>query len=200
MADKWNLSGTYMETCNCEVACPCFFLSAPTDGDCTLLVGWHIDKGNFGNVDLGNLNVVLAVYSPGHMAEVKWRAALYFDRNASDLQKEALTRIFTGEAGGHPGRLVSHVGEVLGIRSVPIEYREDGRRRILRVAQTAEAEIEAIGGQGGADVTLENHPLGIAPGHKAVVAKSRKVTYQDHGLHWEISGKNGAFSPFSYRG
>jgi hypothetical protein len=200
MAEKWNLTGTYCEACNCEVACPCVFLSAPTGGDCTLLVGWHIDKGNFGNVDLGNLNVALAVHSPGHMAKVKWRAALYFDRNASEKQKNALTQIFTGQAGGHPGMLVSHIGDVLGIRQVPIEYKADGKRRTLKIADVAESEIEAIEGQGGGDVTVDGHPLCIAPGYKAVVAKSKKLNYQDHGLHWEISGKNGFFSPFSYQG
>lgn len=200
MAETWRLTGTYCEACNCEVACPCVFLSPPTEGECKLLVGWHIDKGNYGNVDLGNLNVALAVYSPGHMAEVKWRAALYLDRNASEKQKDALTRIFTGQAGGHPGMLVSHVGDVLGIKHAPIEYKADGKRRTLKIADVGEAEMEAITGQGGAEVTIESHPLCIAPGYKAVTAKSRKLNYKDHGLHWEISGKTGFFSPFSYQG
>jgi hypothetical protein len=200
MAEEWKLTGTYFEACNCEAACPCVFLGAPTEGECTALVGWHIDKGKFGNVDLGNLNVALALHSPGHMAEVKWRAALYFDRNASEKQKDALTKIFTGQAGGHPGMLVSHVGEVLGIQHVPIEYAAKGKKRSLKIGDVGETQIEAIEGQGGADVTIDNHPLAIAPGYKAVVAKSKKLTYQDHGLHWEISGKNGFYSPFSYQG
>jgi hypothetical protein len=149
---------------------------------------------------MGNLNVALALHIPGHMAEVKWRAALYFDRNASEKRKDALTQIFTGQAGGHPGMLVSHVGDVLGIKHVPIEYTVDGKRRTLKIADVGGAEIEAIEGQGGGDVTIEGHPLCIAPGYKAVVAKSGKLNYQDHGLHWEISGKNGFFSPFSYQG
>ena len=36
----WSIKGTYFESCNCEVACPCLFLSAPTEGYCTALVGW----------------------------------------------------------------------------------------------------------------------------------------------------------------
>jgi len=200
MAEEWKLAGTYFEACNCEAACPCVFLGAPTEGECTALVGWHIDKGTFGNVDLGNLNVALAVHSPGHMAEVKWRAALYFDQNASEKQKDALTKIFSGQAGGHPGMLVSHIGDVLGIKSVPIEYAADGKKRSLKIGDVGETQIEAIEGQGGAEVTIENHPLAIAPGYQAVVAKSKKLTYQDHGLHWEITGKNGFYSPFSYQG
>ncbi|MEE8334606.1 MAG: DUF1326 domain-containing protein, partial [Alphaproteobacteria bacterium] len=45
----WSLKGTYFESCNCDAACPCVFLSAPTDGDCTVLIGWHIDQGNDGD-------------------------------------------------------------------------------------------------------------------------------------------------------
>src|SRR5499433_3576570 len=66
MAIKWQLAGTYFETCNCEVACPCVFLSAPTTGECTLLVGWHIERGSFDNVPLDGLNVALAAHTPGH--------------------------------------------------------------------------------------------------------------------------------------
>jgi len=29
---------------NCEAACPCVFLSPPTEGECKVLIGWHIDK------------------------------------------------------------------------------------------------------------------------------------------------------------
>jgi hypothetical protein len=34
----------------------------------------------------------------------------------------------------------------------------------------AEAEIEDLGGQGGAETTIVDHPLAIAPGFPAVVA------------------------------
>lgn len=43
-----NLKGQYFESCNCEAACPCVFLS-PTEDDCTVLVGWHIRKASAPN-------------------------------------------------------------------------------------------------------------------------------------------------------
>ena len=85
MSESWTLKGSYFETCNCETACPCVFLSPPTEGDCTVLVAWHVDEGRFGEVALDGLNVALAVHSPGHMAEVKWKAALYLDERASGV-------------------------------------------------------------------------------------------------------------------
>lgn len=199
MSHDWKVNGTYFEACNCEAACPCIFLSDPTDDVCTALVAWHIDQGTFGDVRIDDLNVALTVHSPGNMATTPWRAAVYFDDRASKSQKEALTQIFTGQSGGHPSRLVSHIGEILGVSSLPMTYQADGKRRSLKIEGVAEAEIEAFAGQGGADITVDNHPLCIAPGHKAVVSKSKHVTYQDHGMAWEFSGKNGLYSPFTYQ-
>jgi hypothetical protein len=134
------------------------------------------------------------------MATTKWRAALYFDDKASEDQNNALMQIFTGQAGGHPAMLVSFVGDVLGAKSVPIDYRAIGKQRSLTIDNVAEAEIEAISGQGGAEVTITNHPLCIAPGYAAVAAKSKNLRYQDYGLQWQLSEKNGFFSPFAYQG
>ncbi len=200
MTQAWKINGTYFEACNCEAACPCIFLSDPTESDCTALVAWHIDEGNFDGVALDNLNVALAVLSPGNMAAVKWTAAVYFDERASERQQAALMQIFTGQAGGHPGRLVSHIGDVLGVSSQPMTYAAEGRRRSLKIDGVANAEIEALAtGQGGAEITVENHPLCIAPGYRAVVSKSTHASYQDHGFDWQFSDKNGFYSPFMYQ-
>jgi hypothetical protein len=56
----------------------------------------------------------------------------------------------------------------------------------------------ALEGQGGAEITITNHPLCIAPGNPAVTARSKKLSYKDHGMSRELSGKNGFFSPFQY--
>ena len=200
MSEKWKLSGIYFEACNCDIVCPCTFLNAPTSGECTVLVGWHIENGNFSNTSLDGLNVALAAYAPGHMLEVKWKAALYVDETATESQKDALTQIFTGQVGGHPAMLTSFVGEVLGIKSAPIEFEASGRQRRLKVGEVAEVEVESVQDQGGADVSINNVPLGLAPGFPTVVAKSKKLSYRDHGLQWEISDKNGFYSPFAYEG
>lgn len=200
MASQWKLEGQYLEACNCKPACPCVFLSTPTEGDCTVLVGWHIESGNHGAVKLDGLNVALAVISPGTMHETKWKAALYVDERASEKQKESLVQIFAGQAGGHPARLGEFIGEVLGVKSVPVEYRREGKRRSLRIGTVGEADIESIEGAGGSEVTVNGHPLCIAPGFPAVVARSKGVRYQDYGFQWTLSDRNGLHSPFVYQG
>lgn len=194
----WNLKGQYFEACNCEAACPCVFLSRPTEDSCTALVGWHIDAGEFGDTRLDGLNVALAVYSPGHMAEVKWQVALYLDERASEDQAGALATIFSGQAGGHPARLAGHIGEVLGAGPASIEFASEGKRASMKIAGIADAAIIAVAGQGDAEVIVGNHPFAIAPGFPLVVSRSEHLTYNDHGMRWELSERNGFYSPFTY--
>ena len=197
---SWQLKGTYFESCNCNVACPCVFLGAPSEGECRALVAWHVEEGQDGEVDLADLNVAMAIHSPGHMMQTKWRAALYLDERANDAQRQALTRIFAGQAGGHPEVLASFVGDVLGVASVRIDYQAAGRKRSLSIPDVASTEVEAIEGQGGGDVTISGHPLCVAPGEPAGVAKSKRLDYTDHQMTWSISDRNGFYSPFTYQG
>jgi hypothetical protein len=199
MAESWKVSGTYFETCNCAAACPCVFLSAPTEGSCTALVAWHIDKGQFGQVSLNGLNAALIAHSPGHMLQTKWKVGLYLDDRASAEQQKALGAIFSGQAGGHLAALGPLIGEVMGVKPVSIQYSADGKKRSLRIPKIADAEIEALEGQGGALVTVENHPFTPVPGYPAVVSTSKRMKFNDHGISLDISGKNGYYSPFAYQ-
>jgi len=194
----WSLKGTYFESCNCDVACPCVFLSAPTEGECTVLIGWHIEKGSDDGVSLDGLNVALAVHSPGHMLQNQWKAAAYIDARATEEQRNALLKIFGGQAGGHPARLAGHIGELLGATPADIEFSAEGGRHRLKIAGIAEVEIEQMPGQGDGPITISGHPLCIAPGFPATLGKSTSLTYNDHGMSWELSEKNGLFSPFAY--
>jgi hypothetical protein len=200
MSNQWRISGLYFENCNCRIVCPCLFLGDPSEGNCTTVSAWHIEKGHYSDNPLDGLNVVMAIYCPGNMAQVKWKVALYLDETANQIQKDALTQIFTGNVGGHPAVLVSFVGEVLGIRSLPIEFRIEGKRRVLLVPDIIESDIEAIAGEDGTEVTFSNTPLCITPGQTSVVAESKRLCYRDYGLQWETSKRYGSYSPFAYQG
>lgn len=200
MPDQWKLAGSYFEACNCDAACPCVFLGPPTQDDCTVLVAWHIDQGHFGPTSLDGLNTALAAHAPGHMLQTRWRVALYLDQRATEEQRALLTRIFAGQAGGHFANLGACIGEVLGVKAVPIDYAAEGRRRSMAISGVADMDIEAVPGQNGAEVTVANPPFCVVPGIPSVVAKSKRLSYRDFGLQWEITDKNGFYSPFVYAG
>jgi len=200
MSTEWKIKGEYLESCTCKGACPCIYLGSPTEGDCTALVGWHIDQGQYGDIPLDGLNTVVALHAPGHMAEGKWKVVLYLDQAADPRQNEALGTIFGGQAGGHPALLASFIAEVLGVEQAPIHFESSPGRRRFRIGDTAEADVQAIEGQGGAAVTIRNHPLAVAPGETITVAKSRSLRHQAHGLALDLSDRTAFFSPFSYAG
>jgi hypothetical protein len=200
MAGNWSLTGAYFEACNCDAACPCVFLGSPTRGDCTLLVAWHIDGGSFGGTPLDGLNVALAVYSPGHMLQTKWKAALYLDERASEAQQAALKRIFSGQAGGHFANLAACTGEVLGVKAAAIDFRAEGKRRSMKIGMLADMTIEAVPGAGGADVEIANLPFCLVPGIPAVAAKSKHLSFHDYAYAWELTDRNGFYSAFAYQG
>lgn len=201
MATTWKLSGVYFEACNCQPLCPCLFASAPSNPkSCTVFDHWHIEKGSFGKLDLGGLNVAMTVESPGHMLEVPWSVALYIDKRAREMQAQALETIFAGKAGGHLALLAKHVGKVRGVRRVPIAFRKSEKTRSVTIPKIASVAIEALAGQGGKPVTLANHPLAVAPGFAGTGARSKRFRVVDHGESWELSGGAALFSPFVYRG
>jgi hypothetical protein len=163
------------------------------------LLAWHIDHGQFGEVNLDGFNTALAIYSPGHMLQTKWRVALYVDERANQGQRDALTQIFSGQAGGHLAGVAPLIGEILGGKTAAIEYRAEGKRRSMRLGEIAEAEIDGLPGSDGNDVTVANAPFAAVPGVPLVVAKSKQMSFSDYGLKWEVSNKNGFFSPFAYQ-
>jgi hypothetical protein len=199
MASTWNAKGEYFETCNCQTLCPCIFLSPPTEGHCTVLIGWHIESGKFGNVSLDNLNVAAFFHTPAAMHLGNWSAALYLDSRASAEQGGALTKIFAGQAGGAPAAIHPLVSKVLGVKSAEISYEANGKIRHLTIRGIGESEIEALQGAGGADVTISNTPLAISPGHPNVVARSKQLRFKDHGFTLDLSGRTGQYARFTYQ-
>jgi hypothetical protein len=156
----------------------------------------HVDSGKFGDTKLDGLNTFLAVYSPGPMDKVKWKVAIYIDSKANRAQSEALEAIFTKKEAG--GMFASSIGEYLGSKSVGIRYATDGKTRSLKIQGIADVEVEDFMGPNGKPTSFKN-AHGLAP-NLLYVAKSKKLKYKDHGMNWQISGKNSYHAPFSWKG
>lgn len=199
MISDWILKGSYFESCNCETACPCVWFQEPSEGDCKLLIAWHIETGQLNGLALNNLNIALACYAPKHMKEGHWQAALYVDKNATDEQFNALTEIFSGQHGGHLAVLMSFVGEVLGVKKADIRYIEKDEERQMLIDDVADVGIKAIHGLNGELSTVSNTPLCVVTSHPTTVATSTHYRYQDYGKNWEFSQSNGYYSDFIYQ-
>jgi len=200
MAEKWNLSGEYFESCNCDLICACL-VQAPTPRDrCDAALAFHINNGTYGQTSLNDLNAVLVVSfpGPGKMRDGNWTAAVYVDEKGSAAQRDALGTIFSGKAGGALGAIFAGlVTKFLGVKPVPITFAVKGNERRLTIPNILEIDISAVTGRDGNEpiwATNASHPVS----QKLALAQSRAYKYTDHNLAWNTSGTNGHFSSFTW--
>ena len=107
-------------------AAGCTFAQAPDEDECDGILAWHIREGNYGDVTLDGLNVVMVGSFEGNLwtGEAKNGAAGFFlDERADERQREALQMLFSGQAGGWPATFAALVeSEIRGLEFVPIDF------------------------------------------------------------------------------
>ena len=140
----WRIDGTYLLACNCDYGCPCNFQAPPTEGWCEGVIGFTIDSGTYGAVPLDGRKVFVAVKWPGAIHEGGGKAVLYVDDEATEDQREALTKIMTGEAGGAPWAILANTYEIDGPHFVPIEARIDGKDTSVNIADQVRIRFQPI--------------------------------------------------------
>ncbi len=94
---EWRIKGRELTNCNCSYGCPCQFNALPTDGTCKAAVGYQIDEGHFGDVDLSGVRAAGVYTWPGAVHEGNGTMQLIVDERASDAQREAILKIMQGE-------------------------------------------------------------------------------------------------------
>lgn len=121
---KWSLSGDWFDVCKCNIPCPCTFAQTPSYGDCDGVLVYHIKKGQYGEILLDELNVLVLSYFKGNIwsGNTKAEIAVFFDERANKEQRNALNMIFTGKAGGFMAEFAKLIGEVRGIEFALINF------------------------------------------------------------------------------
>jgi len=164
---SWKLSGSYFETCSCDVVCPCtasLSLGATRDR-CNATLVFHVESGEVEGTDVSGLTVAAVADTPKVMSDGNWRLGVFIDSAASDEQAEKLGGVFSGALGGPMAALDGLVGEDLGVERAPIEVRQDGLRHSVRIGDAVDFEIEDVvsfGAESGEPARLTGifHPAG----------------------------------------
>jgi hypothetical protein len=199
---SWALSGTYLESCNCEAICPCRRIGGrmggrSTYGICLGALSWSIRGGRAGDVDLAGLGVVLVLRYSDDEEGSPWTFVLYVDERADGRQHAAIEQIFTGQLGGTP------------LEQFPWAFKPSD----LRAVVPARIEIDHTPGRGwfraGDDVLVRisgpveaQEPVTcVIPGHhrdgREVYAEILRVRGAAP-LDFELRGNCGYESTFAY--
>ena len=143
---SWNLKGSYVETCSCELMCPCnlSFDHGATYDFCRATLVFQIHEGAVEGTDIGGRKVATIIDTPKVMTDGNWRLGLFVDDQATDEQTEKLVQVFSGQLGGPMAGLAPLVGEMLGVERVPIEVDDDGVRHSVRIGDAIDFEVEDI--------------------------------------------------------
>jgi hypothetical protein len=197
---SWNVTGSYVETCSCELMCPCNLSMdhGATYDFCRVTLVFNLRAGQVEGTEVGGRTVVLIADTPKVMTEGNWRLGVYVDDGADDEQFDKLVKVFGGQLGGPMGALAPLVGEVVGVERAAIEVTDDGLLHRVRVADSIDFEIEDIvpfGADDGQPVRFQGmfHPVAS----DLTMAEARRTRIDAFGIAYE--GKTGlSTSTFSW--
>jgi hypothetical protein len=208
-APQWRLVGDWFDVCRCRMPCFCTFAQAPDEDECNGILAWHIREGSYGDVKLDDLNVVAVGSFEGNLwaGEAKNSAMGFFiDERAEEYQREALQKIWGGEAGGWPAGFAELIEEVRGIEFAPINFElaDDLGHWSVEVPGKAKGSAAGVSGPtnpDGAPVQVHNAPgAEVGPGQVATYAIAKEDEVEAFGFKWSWPGRSSKHFPFDWSG
>ena len=203
---SWHISGQYYENCSCDFVCPCMpgqLAVKPTKGSCTVAMAFQVGQGSHGTVSLDGLGFIVLLFTPEEMGKGNWSVGVIVDARASAEQRDAITSIASGSAGGPMAALSPLVGKFLGVESSPIRFDRSGAEWSVTAPGLVDiAAKPAMGINPNATEPLYLDNTGHPAADRFALAHAVKSQVTALGLSWsDMSGKNhGQYAPFSWRG
>jgi hypothetical protein len=196
----YELEGSLLEVCTCNILCPCWVNEPPDYGTCQGVLAWHVDKGSINGTDVSNRTFVLLIDVPGRILEGNWRVVAYVDDGGTDEQQQALLDVWTGKLGGPIADLAQLVGEVVAVERAPITFQVEGVQGTLKIGEAIEAKMQPFEGATGQSTTLHDSVFTTIPGSPAYVGKadSYKVDAENYGWKVDLQGHNAVQGSFRF--
>jgi hypothetical protein len=162
----WSISGTYLESCNCDPICPCRTVGGrkggrSTHGVCMGALSWEIQDGGTDEVSLSGMRAVLALTYDDDEPGSPWDYVLFLDDRADADQRGLLEAIFLGRLGGTPAQQFPWVfkpGRLIATRLAPIEIDHAEKRGWFRAGKEVTVRV-------GEPIADQEPVTCVIPGH-----------------------------------
>lgn len=200
---EWQITGEYFEACNCDFVCPCptsGLAATPTKGHCDAGLVFRVERGHYGPTKLDGLSFAVLLHTPGPMIQGNWTVGLVLDERGTAEQREALTAIASGQAGGPMAALGPLIGTFGGAEAKAIKIEKNGMHRSVSIPGMLDIAIDGVAGANqGEPIYFDN--VGHPAATRLALAKSSRSHMHGFGINWDdTSGRNnGHFAPFSWR-
>ncbi len=198
----YQLEGSLLEVCTCNILCPCWVGGDPDGGTCDGVLSWHVDSGTVNGTDVSGRTLTILTHIPGNILEGNWRVVVYVDDEGTPEQQQALLDVWTGKLGGPVADLAQLVGEVLAVERAPVTFKVEGVKGTLKIGSAIHAELEPFKGATGQSTALHDSVFTTIPGSPAYVGKasSYKVDVPNHGFEIDLEGHNAVQGSFRFEG
>ena len=165
-------------------------------------MAFQIDHGTYGSVSLDGLGFIVLGLTPEAMGKGNWSVGLIVDDRANAEQRDAVTAIASGAAGGPMSALSGLIGKFLGVESAPIRFDRSGTRWSVKASSMVDMAAEAAMGinpKASGPLRLEN--TGHPAADNFTLAHASKSQVHALGLAWDdASGRNnGQYAPFTWQ-
>lgn len=205
---SWKLSGELIETCSCNMLCPCWFgqpdLMLMDQGWCGTSLLLRIREGSHDDTDLSGQNAVVSLHFPGPtLFDANGTARVFIDDGASDAQHDALETILKGGSGGGMEVPASLVSNWLPTRRVAIEVSEDDGKVTARLPGFGNLSSRRLVNDLGNRMTLQNAAFSVVfghDGHSGDLAPSDGTSWEDPDMPEAWQGRSGVVGQVSWSG
>ena len=159
---------------------------SPTKGSCTFAMAFQIERGSYGAVSLDGLGFIVLGLTPEAMGKGNWSVGLIADERASAEQRDAITAIASGAAGGPMAALSGLVGKFLGVESAPIRFDRSGVKWSVKAASLVDMAAEGAKGiNPDATEPLHLDNTGHPAADRFALAHASKSHVHALGLAWD---------------
>ncbi len=205
---SWNVSGELVETCNCNMLCPCWFGQADLmlldQGYCATSLLIRISEGSHEGVDLSGQNAIVSLHFPGPtLFDANGTGRVYIDENASDAQTAALETILQGASGGGMEVPASLLSTWLPTKRAGISVTEADGEITASVAGVGEMKSRRLVNDLGNKMKLQNAAFSLAfehEGHEGDLAPSEGTTWNDADMPVTWTGRSGVVGQVAWAG
>jgi hypothetical protein len=204
----WNVSGKMVESCTCNMLCPCWFgvkeLMVFDKEYCGGTILFRIQNGSSDGTDLKGLDVVMAVDFPGPtILDGNATARIFVDDRADASQQKVIEDIFQGRKGGPMAVIGELASKWLTTQKTKIEVNDDGNKLTATVGNFGQIKSQQLKNEAGHSMILQGAGFATAfqmENDSFTLAPSATQWSDTEMPHAQISTKSGAVAKFSWRG
>jgi hypothetical protein len=204
----WKLTGEFVETCSCNMLCPCWYgkaeLMVMDKGWCATSILVRVRDGNYEGTDLSGQSAVVGLFFPGPtLFDGNGTGRIYIDDRATADQQGALEKILQGQSGGGMEVPASLLSNWLPTKHSKITVDAQNGKIQATIGGDGEIVSQRLVNDLGDKMTMQDAAFALAfqfEGASADLAPSEGTSWNDPEMPQPWVGKSGAVGQIAWEG